>query len=331
MDLIKLSKAELLAKCEELGIKKCVSKNKRALVELINAKTCNPGPVQVMSVTPPSVEDTLCESICYSTLSVSLTKTITSTEKKQHGIFFTPPSTIVRNIDRLHPYMGNITNVLEPSCGSCEYISILDKKYRLTITGIEIHKDIFDSIASFEKPNIHLHNADYLKYTPNCKYDLIIGNPPYFVMSKHEVDNSYYEYFDGRPNIFILFIIKSLRLLTPDGILSFILPKSFLNCVYYDKTRKYIIDHFKIIDIIECNVKYLETAQETIIMIIQNTMGGYHNDIFCLKQKFTINRVLYNKKFRIKTCVNSLRSTFLDPNLLSFYINPNLDNIPLFS
>ena len=38
MDLTKLSKPELLAKCEELGINKCKSKNKGELIKLINQK-----------------------------------------------------------------------------------------------------------------------------------------------------------------------------------------------------------------------------------------------------------------------------------------------------
>ena len=42
MDLTKLSKSELLAKCEELGIKKCKSKNKDELIEIINKKQTNP-------------------------------------------------------------------------------------------------------------------------------------------------------------------------------------------------------------------------------------------------------------------------------------------------
>jgi len=38
MDLTKLSKPELLAKCEELGFTKCKSKNKSELIEVINSK-----------------------------------------------------------------------------------------------------------------------------------------------------------------------------------------------------------------------------------------------------------------------------------------------------
>ena len=39
MELTKLSKTELLEKCEELGITKCKSKNKSELIDLINVKT----------------------------------------------------------------------------------------------------------------------------------------------------------------------------------------------------------------------------------------------------------------------------------------------------
>jgi hypothetical protein len=41
MELTKLSKTALLEKCEELGIKKCKSKNKDKLIELINQKHLN--------------------------------------------------------------------------------------------------------------------------------------------------------------------------------------------------------------------------------------------------------------------------------------------------
>jgi len=50
---------------------------------------------------------------------------------------------------------------------------------------------------------------DYLKYN-NKEYDFIVGNPPYFVMKKDEVDKEYNKYYDGRPNIFSIFIIHSL-------------------------------------------------------------------------------------------------------------------------
>ena len=207
----------------------------------------------------------------YSELSKSLTTKINKNEKKKNGIYFTPPETVCKNIELLKPFMKNITDVLEPSCGSCEYIlRLINHKSSLNITGIELNKTIFDSIEQYKSDNITLLNEDYLNHDFNTKFDLIIGNPPYFVMKKNDVEKSYYDYFDGRPNIFILFIIKSLGLLKNKGIISFVLPKNFLNCLYYDKTRKYIMNNYSILDIVECNDKYIETQQNTIILIIQN-------------------------------------------------------------
>ena len=103
--------------------------------------------------------------------------------------------------------MKNIKSVLEPSCGSCEYILHINKMFsNINITGVEVIKTIFKSIKHLENDNIKLLNEDFLNYHFERNFDLIIGNPPFFVMKKSDVDKSYYDYFDGRPNIFILFI-----------------------------------------------------------------------------------------------------------------------------
>ena len=86
----------------------------------------------------------MTEHLSYSTLSISLTKQINKMEKKNQGIYFTPPNTVNKNIKLLEPYIKNIKDVLEPSCGSCEYVLCLNKIYpELTITGIELNNIIF--------------------------------------------------------------------------------------------------------------------------------------------------------------------------------------------
>ena len=252
----------------------------------------------------------------YSELSIKLTKKINKTEKKKNGIYFTPPETISKNIKFLEPFMKNITNILEPSCGSCEYILQLNSiNPNINITGIELNKMIFDSIKQYGSDNITLINDNYLTHEFNTKFDLIIGNPPYFVMKKSDVEKSYHNYFDGRPNIFILFIIKSLELLNNKGIISFVLPKNFLNCLYYDKTRKHIIKNYNILNIIECDDKYIETQQDTIILIIQNekptnnisyninisdyTIFGTQDNIKVLKTLYNNSKTLINLGFNV--------------------------------
>lgn len=224
----------------------------------------------------------------YSSVSKELTAALSKTDKKDNGIYFTPPSCVHHNIELLLPHLPKkaATNakfrILEPSFGSGEYITALRARFPVSnIMGVEKNKTIFDAVVQKYFPNttptpgITLLNADFLAYESGAPYNLIIGNPPYFVMKKEEVDAAYQQYYDGRPNIFILFIIKSLRMLADGGIMSFVLPKSFLNCLYYDKTRKHINDKFEILNIVECsNDKYIETAQETVIIIIRKGAGS---------------------------------------------------------
>ena len=243
----------------------------------------------------------------YSTLSKSLTQEISKIIKKNEGIYFTPPSFIQHNLDLLVPYIKEGMSVLEPSCGSGEYITALNKKFpNLRITGIELNKTIYDSIKSLNTENITLHNKDFLTFEPPNNYDHIIGNPPFFVMEKSLIkklynpsgrdyfkifkSNSTYksEYYEGRANIFILFLVKSLQLLNDNGILSFILPKNFLNCLYYDKTRKYISEHFKILYIVDCKDKFIDTKQETMLMILRKKTGKDKQPITAC-ESFTFN------------------------------------------
>jgi len=215
----------------------------------------------------------------YSILSKELTNQIPKNIKKDEGIYFTPPSVVNHNIELITKLFDNCTisslSILEPSCGSGEYIEVLKKKFSLNteITGIEKNVTIYQSIKPiFCKENVKLINTDYLNFDTKTKYDLIIGNPPFYVMKKELVNKKYWDFFDGRPNIFVLFLIKSFELLKDNGILSFILPKNFLNCLYYDKTRKYLITNCEILHIVDgMTGKFIDTQQETVIFIIQKS------------------------------------------------------------
>ena len=244
-----------------------------------------------------SATTTTTTTTTFSNLSKRLTESLTKDEKKNGGIFFTPPPCIQHIMTLLRGCGGvskTIHNILEPSCGSGEFITALSREYPdANITGIEYHPVIYKAVSehfassttsSTTGQRIVIHHGDFLKYataaataTATARPDLIIGNPPYFVMKKDEVAPEYYPYFDGRPNIFTLFIIKAAQLLSEGGILCFVLPSSFMNSQYYDKTRKYIVRHFTILHIVRCDDipgSYIDTAQDTIIVMIQKRVGN---------------------------------------------------------
>lgn len=218
----------------------------------------------------------------YSNKSYELTNQIDKEVKKKQGIYFTPPAAIYQIIDRIYDHLKNSKTILEPSCGSCEFITALHQKFpQLNITGIEYNNTIFDSIQEYANNKINLINTDFLLYDDKKMYDSILGNPPFSVIKLKDVNKKYHKFFDGRPNIFILFLIKALLQLNDNGILSYVLPKNFMNCLYYNKTREYIANNFTIIDIINCQDKFIETQQEVIIIIIQK-QTPVNNDKFIL-------------------------------------------------
>ena len=83
----------------------------------------------------------------FSSISRSLTSSISKSEKKKHGIFFTPPETIINMITKVKSLKNSIESILEPSCGSDEFINYLTKYFTDSkINGIELNKTIFESI-----------------------------------------------------------------------------------------------------------------------------------------------------------------------------------------
>ena len=102
----------------------------------------------------------------YSDLSKKLTKNIDTNEKKKNGIYFTPVTIIKKNIDALNPYFSKIKTILEPSCGSCEFLNYIDTKAsNIEMTGIENNQMIYDEIKKIKFKNpAQILNTDFLEY-----------------------------------------------------------------------------------------------------------------------------------------------------------------------
>jgi len=212
---------------------------------------------------------------------LKITKLLTKAEKKENGIYISPKTIIKKLINEILSKC-NLTsfdglNILEPSCGTCEVIkNVIEHINNINTTniiGIELNKTIYENIKS--NNNMTILNQDFLDYEledDSNRFDIIIGNPPYVVCKKDNVNQKYKQYCNGRPNLFGIFILHSLELLNPNGILAFIIPKSFLNSYYYNDIRKYIIEQYKIVSIIDFadDNLFIDTSQKTCGLIIQN-------------------------------------------------------------
>lgn len=193
--------------------------------------------------------------------SIELTKILSKETKQSQGIFFTPKEARDRVFELLDVHNIRPSTILEPSCGSGEFLyDCLERFPTSSIVGIEKNETLYNS---FENSPVIL--GDFLTYSG--KHDLIIGNPPYFVIdSTPETQKCQ----SGRPNIFVQFIYKAVsEILTENGTLAFVLPTSLFNCVYYEPLRKYLYENTTILEAEVLSGKYLDTQQPTFVLILQ--------------------------------------------------------------
>jgi len=230
----------------------------------------------------------------FSKLSRNLTNELDNKIKKEQGIYFSPKNDrdiIIKELKRLKCIP---INILEPSCGSCEFITDCLKEFpKAHITGIEYNKTIYDGVIkhyedekkkhekkkdedadvkNMNSGRVTLLNKDTLLYN-ETKHDLIIGNPPYFVVTKKEKE-AYSDIsiiLQGKMNIYIYFMYHCIKnLLKQDGYMAFIIPSSLKNCIAYNDFRKYVSDECIIHNIISTETKdFIDTDTNTIIIILQ--------------------------------------------------------------
>jgi len=226
MDLTKLSKTELLEKCEELGIKKCKSKNKDVLIKLIKN-------YQQVGEVKNNIElnnFTKCD-------------------------IFTPD--LISNM--MATKLLNYGKLLEPCVGTGNLLKYICVENYDKIDTYEIKSQYINQIADNVKINKFI--CDFLKTQIDETYDNIILNPPYIKIQDLPIEyrnfiNSNYDLLNGGAiDIYYAFIIKCLSLLNENGVMVSITPNSFL----YNKSslnlRKYLFDNRLIKEIIDFKEK----------------------------------------------------------------------------
>lgn len=208
--------------------------------------------------------------------------------RKEEGIYFTPKKARDVLFMKLSELDVKPKTILEPSFGSGEFLFDAKRMYPdAKILGVEKNEALFKSVSC---PNAELSCCDFLDWKGEA--DLIIGNPPYFVIKtddlsskeKKEVAKKNANAMSGRPNIYISFLYKCLtEHLKDDGFLAFIIPTSLYNCSYYQPMRNHIQKHTTI-RYLETLDKpgFYETGQETMLIILQKKKI---NDDYIFKSK----------------------------------------------
>lgn len=152
-----------------------------------------------------------------------------------------------------------------------------------------IEKDFVSSNSDVLNNNL----SEYCDPKMNC-FDIIISNPPYFKLNKKDVNNAKFrDIVSGQPNIYFLFMAITAKLLSADGEMIYITPRSFCSGLYYSKFRSWLIDKvsfshihlfesrkdlFSSENVLQENIITKFTRQkQDVITISKTTQGNFSN------------------------------------------------------
>ena len=186
--------------------------------------------------------------------------------RKSLGQYFTPKT--IREALLSHiPNIKKNPRVLDPACGTGEFLISANSYFDSPkLYGWDIDQKMIE-ISKKTVPASELITQDGLLNTDYGKFDVVIGNPPYFEFKPSALIRDKFKHLlSGRVNIFGLFIAQAIRWLKDDGYLAFVVPPSMNNGAYFAKLREYIIAN--------TNIEYLKVLRDPKIFqgALQSTM-----------------------------------------------------------
>jgi hypothetical protein len=228
----------------------------------------------------------------YNEITMNIMKEFSREYRSKNGQFFTPYYLTNLCIEKIQKYMKLEDKlILEPSCGSLQFYdtikNITNKQIHLYESDNKIVKMIKDKINT----STILFNEDFLVNTKNNKYDLIIGNPPYYELSQSKQK---YEskLIKGRYNIYALFVEKCIDSLNNNGLLCFIIPQNMMTSPSYSEIRKYVKNKCNILDITNLKNFSEDVSQDVNIYIFQKT--NILNTDYTMGELFSYDKININ-------------------------------------
>lgn len=282
-------------------------------------------------------------------LGIYYTQKVTTKHKKDNGQFFTP-TPIARLMASYCDLSKKTIRILDPGCGTAILTCSLIE--HLVEAGIDI--EIIDLVAYETDPDLiifsqktlnyltkwllnkgvrlqyllHKHdfvlgNSKALKENYNGEqFDLIISNPPYFKLSKDdEKAIAVKELVSGQPNIYSIFMGIAAKLLSENGELIFITPRSFASGNYFKAFRELFFNTVQIEKIHLFNSRKGTFTRDS---VLQETVV-----IKAIRESISPNKsVLVSSSVGIKDIFNPTIKYFNSSELIDLNSNEKILHLP---
>lgn len=196
--------------------------------------------------------------------------------EKETGSFYTPHELIEYMISYIRARI-NPCKILEPSAGDGRFAEPL-KLFDAKVSLVEFDTNKAEKLVSHFSSYCNICCSDFIKYAnqSNEKFDLIIGNPPYIakknipeeqcqetekILKYFQLDKSIFQ------NLWVAFVLSSMKLLSNKGAIFFVLPFEFLQVQYAEKLRGFLETRFNTIEIITFEERVFKEIEQDICLV----------------------------------------------------------------
>jgi type I restriction-modification system DNA methylase subunit len=167
--------------------------------------------------------------------------------------------------------------------------------------------------------------AQFPKVFAKGGFDVVVGNPPYGafhdIFAKSYIEKEY-KTVEGRPDLYEVFIERTVYLLGPNGILSFIIPNTILTNLYSYKLRKLLLEEFSIREITNFGLDvFADPTVHTCIISVANS--SERSSVRIKKQVNSIDD-LYNE---FDYSINQVSFTKEGGNTFDIFFDPQSQKI----
>ena len=175
---------------------------------------------------------------------------LANTNRTDSAAFYTNKSLITEMIKMLPDITAESISILEPSVGVGNFIPMIVKKYEgkrinfdlvdIDPNSIKVAKQLLEKFDFPDSVKLNFINDDFLTHTFKNKYDLVIGNPPFYKINAE--NKNYRQYIKNAinkksNNLCSYFLDKSTQIA---NYVALILPKFILNTPEFLPTREYL-------------------------------------------------------------------------------------------
>ena len=236
-----------------------------------------------------------------SVYSLSRLVELANASRVENSGYFTQKETLRRIFSNLPEINREPIQILEPSVGMGNFLPFIIAKYghakELLIDVVDIDPNMLACLKTIVKkvdiPNnvkIKYVNHDFIEWQAEKRYDLVVGNPPFFRIKNSGDKLKKYRQSLGLEscnNIASFFVEKCRRL---GNNVALVLPKNFLNGSEYSEPREGLSKHSvtKIIDFGERAFK--DIGAETICIFVDTEKKPGRTTVESVPRKATLTQ-----------------------------------------